>query len=433
VRFSVANVGVAARRTCLAIRAQVVGDTAAVVFTSVRLLAEISLLAIGLLNPSAALRRRSCSSAKKVAFQAYSVHLAQFFQTTIARLQTDPNVEVSFIILLHPQFPLRTLSELRVYARSVLGIPEKRIKLFWQVLWEDFDLIICTDVYARFPVRKTRKCLIAHGPGLTTRFFRKHPLRKTVFDFDLVAASGAYDLAILEEAVAGRQSPRLVAVGFPFLDRLFGEADSREEFSRSQGFDPARPIVLFSPHWQALNEEGSGQRVRDVIEALLAANVNVLIKPHACSLNRTMTRNVDWRSKFLVLSENRAIRVDFNLDDIPALRQADAIVTDRSSRAFNGMLLAKPVILYPPEQSHGALESRRYNLMRGGSYTAGTPNEITDLLRKPFDSWRPRPESTLIAEQCFAFLGYATEAFVQLIRREIGLRQNGRVKEVASL
>ncbi|MBI3800070.1 MAG: CDP-glycerol glycerophosphotransferase family protein [Deltaproteobacteria bacterium] len=421
------------RRICLAIRARVAGDIAVAVFSSVRFLTEISLLAIGLLDPRAALRRRSCSPAKKVAFQAYSVHLAQFFQTTIAHLHTDPNVEVSFIILLHPQFPLRTLSELRAYARSVLGIPEKRIKLFWQVLWADFDLIIYTDVYARFPMRKTRKCLIAHGPGLMPRFFRKHPLRKTVFDFDLVAASGAYDLAILEEAVAGRQSPRLVSVGFPFLDRLFGESESREEFSRSQGFDPARPLVLFSPHWQTLNEEGSGQRVRDVIAALRAANVNVLIRPHVCSLNRTMARNVDWRSKLLALSENRAVRVDFNLDDIPALRHADAIVTDRSSRAFNAMLLAKPVILYPPEQGHGALESRRYNLMCSGSYMARTPSEITDLLRKPFASWRPRPDGTLVAAQCFAFPGHATEAFVQLIRREIGLRQNSRVNEAASL
>ena len=119
----------------------------------IRLLIETVLNVIGLFNMTNWKRVRK-DSKKKIAFQTYSIHLAQFFQPVVTRLLNE-NVELSFIILLHPQFPLSSTRELRVYARDVLHIPEKNIQLYWRTIWEKFDLIIYNDVYAKFPIRKT--------------------------------------------------------------------------------------------------------------------------------------------------------------------------------------------------------------------------------------------------------------------------------------
>jgi hypothetical protein len=93
--------------------------------SAIRLLIEILLNGIGLFNGLT--RRKGVRHGKKrIAFQAYSVHLAQFFQPVVTRLQKE-DIEISFIILLHPQFSFKSSRELRAYARDVLRIPDRNI------------------------------------------------------------------------------------------------------------------------------------------------------------------------------------------------------------------------------------------------------------------------------------------------------------------
>ena len=187
---------------------------------------------------------------KRVAFQAYSVHLAQFYQTVISELLQSPEkVQVKFIILIHPHFPLRAALELKEFAQSKLHLPAETIKFHWQTLWERFDLLICSDVHAKFPIRKTKTCLLTHGPGLQRRFFDKHAFRKPVADFDLILVSGNYDYKLVRGfAPPETASSRVYAVGIPILDMLKHACTFTEPYFRRICLDPVKQTVLFAPH-----------------------------------------------------------------------------------------------------------------------------------------------------------------------------------------
>lgn len=118
---------------------------------------------------------------KRIAFQAYSVHLAQCFVPVINRLREHvPEFEIHFLILPHPHFSFRSLWTLRTFARESLKIPGHNVQFFWQALWQKYDLLVCTDVYARFPLRRTKRVLLKHGAGVASRILKRHPWRKTI-------------------------------------------------------------------------------------------------------------------------------------------------------------------------------------------------------------------------------------------------------------
>lgn len=138
-----------------------------------RICIEVFFNIIGFLNIKALLFRKSCN-VKRVAFQGYSIHLAQFYKTIIEEFLNDhEEIQIQFIILLHPHFSLRSSYKMKNYIYEELHIPLENIKFYWQVIWEQFDIIIYNDVYAKFPLRRARQILLMHGPGLRRRVFEK--------------------------------------------------------------------------------------------------------------------------------------------------------------------------------------------------------------------------------------------------------------------
>ena len=78
-------------------------------------------------------------------------------------------------------------------------------------------MITYSDVYAKFPIRKTKKCILMHGPGLTSRNVKKNILRKTLSDFDLVLLNGEYDYSMIRSFYINHKiTSKLFSVGFPF-------------------------------------------------------------------------------------------------------------------------------------------------------------------------------------------------------------------------
>src|SRR5262245_14006421 len=213
-----------------------------------RILVETLLNFLGLLNVRAALRRPN-PERERIAFQAYSVHLAQCFAPIIASLQQEaPHIDIDLIILPHPHFSFRSLWQLWTFSRDVLRVPERNIRFFWQVLWEKYDLLVCTDVYARFPLRATEKVLVKHGAGVATRILKRHPLRKTIFDFDLVLVNGDADYEVLSRFCAPKFfADRVAVAGFPYLDRLHACPETREAYLRRVGLASNRKIALVAP------------------------------------------------------------------------------------------------------------------------------------------------------------------------------------------
>jgi CDP-glycerol glycerophosphotransferase (TagB/SpsB family) len=71
------------------------------------------------------------------------------------------------------------------------------------------------------------------------------------------------------------------------------------------------------------------------------------------------------------------IRVDDDVDDISALRHADLLITDISSRAFNFMLLDKPVVAFCPDEVFvDRLDRERVEPIRQGAHLARSAGEV---------------------------------------------------------
>jgi hypothetical protein len=50
------------------------------------------------------------------------------YRTIAAELLAREEIEVSFLVLWHPQFPASTVRRLREFVRNELGIPNERIR-----------------------------------------------------------------------------------------------------------------------------------------------------------------------------------------------------------------------------------------------------------------------------------------------------------------
>jgi hypothetical protein len=68
----------------------------------------------------APLARRRREGPVKIAFQSYSIHLVQMYRTIVEPLLDREGIEVTFLLLSHPQFPTSTTQRLREFAREEL-------------------------------------------------------------------------------------------------------------------------------------------------------------------------------------------------------------------------------------------------------------------------------------------------------------------------
>ncbi len=380
----------------------------------------------GLLNVTPLLLSRK-NSRRKIAFQAYSTHLAQFYQPIISDLSKEPDqFEITFIVLPHPHFSFGSIWKLKEFANSKLHLPRENIKFYWETLWDEFDLMICTDVYAKFPLRRTKRWLLKHGPGVVSRIIRSSGLHsKTIFNFDRILLTGEYDFQMIkahcdDEAIL----LKLMPIGFPFLDRLESPQMTKESYFRKLSLDMNRKTVLVAPSWRGLRFSAmDATYFQEIIPILRSFDLNIVIKLHQSSFGDIMADGVDWQKELENLSRDSDIHIDYDIDDVPALKHSDILITTTSSsRTYNFMLLDKPVILYPDVDDAGdPLDKERVELMRQGAFGAMSPSDIRAILRRlPEEDPLMSRERCRVARQCFANPGKATEAVVRLIKKESG-------------
>ncbi len=377
-----------------------------------RLGVELLCNAIGLFR----FRRKHEVGKKCLALQAYALHLAQLFAPVVRQLQHE-DIEVSFIVLRHPQYDARARKELRAYARDGLGIAAGNIKTYDQTIWDNYDLILYNDVYARFPLRKTARWMLMHGVGISPRMVTPSPLRKTVFDFDQFLVTGSFDAQVVRACgkQGGHQVDPLV-VGLPFLDRLADPGVSREQYLKRLLLDVQKKTVLFAPHWG--RQDLLKKYVASCVSLLQETGYNVIVKLHACSFNRDQAHGVDWRRQ---LRQHPGLAVDNDVDDIPALKHADVLITDFSSRAFIFMQLNKPVLLFAQRPFVASLHEERARLMRRGAQVAETLEALPALIRQALQNpGLLRAARRQVAEACFSNVGSAAAAVGALVENELG-------------
>jgi hypothetical protein len=359
-----------------------------------------------------------------VAFQSYAVHQALFYETLIQRLLREDRVDVFFTIWPHPQLPWSEQRRLRQMATSRFGLDPSRVLPHWRVMWWRFDLTNYSDVLGFFPLRRARTAMLSHGAGQFRRNFQKLGPRRSFYDFDFVITPGPCDRDLIVANSEGRKMPRIYPAGLPSFDKYIHPDITRRQYLSGLGLDDTRPVVLFAPHFSEVFLSGKkGARFFDeMLRALAKLPVHVIIKPHAMSLSPGAASGLRWKH-LLLQAETAQVKVDFAPEDVYALLAADVLITGISSRAFNFMLLDKPVVLYPlgyvPADN---IARERYRLMCEGSTVA---DSLPSLIGHVQDALlRPEAHSAArrrVAAALFSNLGNSTRDVAGIIYREIGL------------
>jgi len=375
------------------------------------LMCEAALTLSNRLRPTPAAPITFCSH-PTIVFQAYSVHLAQFFYAVAHELRVR-GVNIGFQILHHPHFPRAESRALRRYVIEQLAIHPGRITTYPKIPTDRIDLLVCADVYARFPRQTCQTCIIFHGPALQRRNFKRLPFRKTLYQFDKAIVSGSYDLRLIEK-YRGRHRKGFEAVvgGFPFIDALATPALSKMVYYQKLGLDLDKPTILIGPNWGGLRlaQNRGTFYLEEVLKALGNIHANLLLKLHSCSYNTFMAGGVDWAGKIKRLVSQGLVRVDPDLDDKNSMAHSDILITDMSSRAFIFMLLEKPVIQYfPVSGSWDQWEGPRQELIKKGALVAKTAADIPKLLLQAQRGGFHRPHARKIADDCIARFGHATD------------------------
>lgn len=319
-------------------------------------------------------------SGKRVAFQAYNPQTAQIFLPIINALRNIPGVDIWFVVMFHPYHGFRGIKETASFAVKELGISRNRVMPVWQSYWQRFDCLVCSDVYAKFPVVRTRKILLPHGAGMLSRWVKRHLLRKTVSDFDSYLLCGEFDRSQVIDFIS--QKPSLGVVGFPFVDTLFERAIRHG--ATGNRASAVRKTVLYAPSWGHPYAYGDilSRNFSDVMACLGEKAVDVLLKLHAASFYPAQAHGVHWKKKLSQYLGWKNVTPVSDLNDIPFMKTADILITDISSRSLNFMITDRPVIIYgvPANYSTTEVERRRMDKILEGAYLARDRTRLSVLL-----------------------------------------------------
>jgi CDP-glycerol glycerophosphotransferase (TagB/SpsB family) len=384
--------------------------------STVRLFFFLRFEIFGYLNILPLLRRRN-DKTFRIAFQSYSPHLAQMFKPVIEKLKKESSVRIFFLIMFHPFHGMKGLRATRDYAVKQLGIPPGRVLMIWQATWEKWDVLICNDMYAKFPLRRKRTIVLPHGSGFTPRKIKRNLFRKTIYDFDYSFHTGEFDYTLARSYIKDR--PVCFITGFPFIDTLVvkeGKNGSSTPFTH----EDSQKVVLFAPHWVTSHVYGREHRVWISVIAKVCENLGheLWIKPHAVSYRTIQPRPQSWMDVIRPFRDKKSIRILEDMDDIPYLKRADVLITDISGRAHNFMVMDKPVILIPPPPGYTDHPLHRSILdeVRRGAYCIQNVDELPTTMERclsfPEEMSVQRHE---VVKRFFSHIGNAAEETVRQI------------------
>ena len=366
--------------------------------------------------------RKDKGIGKKVALQAFNPQIAQVFLPLVQALRnSEKNINIYFVVMFHPYYGFQGMKDTKNYARDVLQIEGSRILYVWQTYWKKFDCLICSDVYAKFPLRKSENIIIPHGAGLLSRWIQKSKFRKTVSDFDSFFLCGNLDLLQVQNDV--EQGTELHVVGFPFVDLLAKDPEGKYIQMEISG-EKERKIVMYAPSWGHIYKYGDflSQNFEEVMACLLKKEVAVLVKLHAASYVRAQAGGIAWRKRLEKYQNYENVQIIHELNDIHYFRAADILITDFSSRSFAFMITDKPIIIYgvPSNFTQTRIEGIRMKKITEASYIANNPQELSEVLdrcmKNPEEMSTQRKE---VVNEVFSNLGCATNEMVRLIKDKI--------------
>jgi hypothetical protein len=287
------------------------------------------------------------SQPKRVLFSGYApVHFVCFLPV-YQELANDPRFEVWL------SGGLKRESEDGQLSYDLAGLYDRfpvrrdRVISFERSREEDFDVLVCSHLSdGLFPRSTKRSVQIFHGVS-----FKNLAVREKALRFDYLCLPGRYHGELYRKQGLVREGgSQCLLTGMPKTDGLVAPFD-RGAVMRRYGLDESLPTVLFAPTGEKHNAlEIMG---RAVIEAVArSGKYNLLIKPHDHP-----KKAINWFEELAGL-EGPRVRLVRDLDVVPYLRVADALMTDASSVAFEYTLVDRPLIFLDTPRLFQQVEKR---------------------------------------------------------------------------
>jgi hypothetical protein len=360
---------------------------------------------------------RVARSRVRVLFEAATPMSFVVFRPILERLQQDPRLEFWFTTSDHSWdagrlFPTTGITDHVVSTRDVL-----RMK---------FDAYVNADFWnMTWLPRGAQRVHLFHGVAGKYSLDAPVGIAPVVASFDrLMFPNRERLLKYAQAGIIDADSPQAALIGYPKVDCLVDGSLDRAAIQRSLGLDPTAPTVLYAPTWSpysSLHSMGV-----DVIRALGRLGVNVVVKLHDRSYDRTArgSDGVDWRERLNRLARDWPVHVAEDFDASRYLFVADTIVTDHSSVGFEFMLLDRPVVVIDCpeliEKAHIALDKVR--LLRHASAVVTEPNQIARAVRRELDDPdRLSAERRAVAADLFYRPGSATTRAVECLYEVLSL------------
>jgi hypothetical protein len=315
------------------------------------------------------------------------------------RLLADPRVSVEFTAEDEQQ------SGPVLRARRLDTVSRGRLR------WRRYDLALSADPwYPSVLSRCGSRINMFHG--VAGKYDLDSP-GKLPFDF------GVYDRVLFPNesrlrgyVQAGVVSPeQAVLTGFPKIDALVRGEWKREELRSRYGLRPDAATILYAP---TFSPAASLQRWGEsIVEALLAAGHNVLVKLHDRAMVPTSkyTEGVDWPERLVKFADAPGFALVRDPDASPCLAAADVLVTDHSTVGFEFALLDRPIIVFdsPRLKDVARIDDGKWTMLRSMAEVVQTPAQLVDAAARGLAKPERRREERRQAHSLFAFAGSATD------------------------
>lgn len=135
---------------------------------------------------------------------------------------------------------------------------------------------------------------------------------------------------------------------------------------------------------------------------------------------------ISWRNKLSEYGQRKNVTIITDLNDIPAMKAADILITDISSRSFNFMITDRPVIIYGVPGSYLDTDIERFRMEKilDGAYFAADRYQLSNLLDRCISiPHEMSPARKRVVGEVFAHPGCAAEKTADGILREAEIKQ----------
>lgn len=295
----------------------------------------------------------------------------------------------------------------------------------WRSRWTRVDLLVTADPWSPPTLYRCRRRVnFFHGVAGKYDLDNPSQLPAGFEQYDRVAFVNADRMRrYLEQGIVSRDAA--VLVGFPKIDELVNGRYDAAAVRAGLALETHRRTAIYAPTWSpASSLHLAGEAI---VASLVAAGWNVILKPHARSLDpdERYSGGVDWRQRLRAIEVPGRVVLCEDGDASPLLAASDLMVTDHSSIGFEFCLLDRPVIVFDaPDLARVArINPERIAELRSAARVVADASSVGRVANDEMEHpERLHAERRAAAQPLFHEPGAATERALSLLYSVLELR-----------